>query len=229
MISILGFFFHAKAVEYGTTGWVYSYFIDRLLGRYDESMLNNVDHVMFVVTDHYEPGTSESDTETSIRWLQEFRENVIDIYDSYGNKFQYTWFYPYEHRNYQVMEQLNRMVKDGFGEIEFHWHHRHASSASFENDLDEATRWFRQFGAMVDSTDGEFKFSFIHGNWALDNSAAGGAHHGEKARVGQLIDQRIDLPFSPEKQVPFCFLEGPQPRKGIDPDGCFCCAHRGAV
>jgi hypothetical protein len=84
---------------------------------------------------------------------------------------QHTWFYPYEQRNDAVMEELSRAVREGYGEIEFHWHHGNDTNETFGPKLSEALRWFNSFGAMVSGgPDGRARFAFIHGNCALDNS-----------------------------------------------------------
>jgi hypothetical protein len=61
------------------------------------------------------------------------------------------------------------MARDGYGEIEFHWHHGTDDNKSFRRKLTEGIDWFTRHGALVDAN-GRVSFGFIHGNWSLDNS-----------------------------------------------------------
>jgi hypothetical protein len=188
-VTLAGYF-HYKALVYQADTWVYSWMWQEVKGIAAAAVGRDarsapVKHVVFLMTDHYEPGRGSQGTDTSEVWLRRYRTAVDGLVDSYGRKFQYTWFYPYDHKNEKVMRQLNQLVADGYGEVEFHWHHNHDSEASFNLDLADAASWFSQFGAMVDSNTGKFRFSFIHGNWALDNSAAA-KHCGVSTEISAL-------------------------------------------
>lgn len=128
-------------------------------------------HVMFVFVDHYEPGPGRAGAERNRKWLEGYKALASRHRDSYGRVPQHTWFYAYEQKNDAVMEELSRAVREGYGEIELHWHHGNDTNESFGPKLSEALRWFNSFGAMVsDGPDGRVRFGFIHGNCALDNS-----------------------------------------------------------
>lgn len=128
-------------------------------------------HLIFLVTDHYEPGAGEAGTERSRRWLEGYRPIADRFLDAAGNRVQYSWFYPFEHGNDDVLVQLGKMVHEGYGEIELHWHHPQFSNETFPDSLDAALEWFGSYGALVSSGPvPETNFGFIHGNWALDNS-----------------------------------------------------------
>jgi hypothetical protein len=63
------------------------------------------------------------------------------------------------------------MAFDGYGEVEFHWHHPPANNETFPAMVEEALEWFAKFGAMHSAgPDPQTHFAFIHGNWATDNS-----------------------------------------------------------
>lgn len=61
------------------------------------------------------------------------------------------------------------MVKEGYGEVELHWHHSYDTSETFETKLREGIKKFNKHGALI-SHGGKSAFAFIHGNWGLDNS-----------------------------------------------------------
>lgn len=125
-------------------------------------------HVIFLFADHYEPGKGPEGARRSREWLARYRTLADRHQDSYGRKPQHTWFYAYDERNAEVMNDLAAVVRDGYGEVELHWHH-HDTNATFRQRLSEAVGWMNSFGAMV-SEDGKVAFGFVHGKWALDNS-----------------------------------------------------------
>lgn len=131
--------------------------------------VNGTRHLVFLFVDHYEPGLGESGIQKNREWLANYRQLADRHRDSYGRKPQHSWFYAYDHGNEGVMPDLSRAVYDGYGEIEFHWHHNNDSNQTFPAKLAEGVRWFNRYGALIDNT-GKTSFGFIHGNWSLDNS-----------------------------------------------------------
>ena len=149
--------------------WFPSYISFQLNNR--ENVSDKQKHVIFIMVDHYEPGKGQQGARINETWLEKFRLIADKHFDSFGNRFRYTWFYPYEERNEQVLRSLSEMAFKGYGEAELHWHHPVATSATFPKMLEEAIQWFQQHGALVScGANPETHFAFIHGNWALDNS-----------------------------------------------------------
>jgi hypothetical protein len=149
--------------------WFPSY-VSSLLNK-KQSVPDEQKHVIFVMVDHYEPGRGEQGSKINESWLKKFQTIADRHFDSFGNHFRYSWFYPYEERNEQVLISLSKMVFEGYGEVELHWHHPVATSATFPKMLEEAIQWFQQHGALVScGANPATQFAFIHGNWALDNS-----------------------------------------------------------
>ena len=103
-------------------------------------------------------------------WLSQFRQISDSHKDSYGNKFRYTWFYPYDHHNGLVLKQLSEMVYKGYGEVELHWHRPPEIAQKFPHMLEEAIDWFHKYGALMSSEPPYLThFGFVAGNWDLDN------------------------------------------------------------
>ncbi len=128
-------------------------------------------HLIFVMVDHYEPGSGPAGVRRNDDWLAHYCPISDAHRDAYGNKFRYTWFYPYDHLNEPVLAKLSSMAYQGYGEVELHWHHPTADNETFPGMVREALAWFHRHGALVSSEpDRRSQFAFIHGNWALNNS-----------------------------------------------------------
>jgi hypothetical protein len=167
---LVALFLGYKIVRWKAYVWLPDY-VTGALAREEPSASPPV-HVMFIFADHYEPGPGAAGAERNREWLEKYKTLASRHRDSYGRIPQHTWFYAYEHKNEAVMKELSRAVREGYGEIEFHWHHGNDTNESFGPKLDEALRWFGSFGAMVSGGPEErVRFGFIHGNCALDNSS----------------------------------------------------------
>jgi hypothetical protein len=158
-------------LRWGAAGWFPGYAASRLVPG--ESVPDSLKHVVFVMVDHYEPGRGARGTERSAAWLSTFRSIAERHRDAVGRPFQYSWFYAYDHKNAAVLQQLNRMVHDGYGEVDLHWHHPPSDSVAFPTELAEALAWFRGYGALAAGDSARTpQYGFIHGNWALDGSTS---------------------------------------------------------
>lgn len=152
-------------------------YIQQQIGSTNSS--NQIEHLMFVVADHYEPGFIEEEAVIeNEKWLADYAKAVEGKRDSYGNRFVYNWFYPFDQRNDRVLKRLQQEVKQGSGEIEFHWHKPCLTAAEYQVQLTEAVSWFKEFGAFQGGAergdDNATRFSFIAGNWDLDNGRGTG-------------------------------------------------------
>jgi hypothetical protein len=155
--------------------WFPTYLQQQVLSPHSS---DEIEHLMFVVADHYEPGFVEDEAVSeNEKWLADYTEAVAGKRDSYGNRFVYNWFYPFDQRNDRVLQRLQQEVKQGSGEIEFHWHKPCLTSAEYAVQLTEAVAWFKEFGAFQggpEADDNATRFSFIAGNWDLDNGRGTG-------------------------------------------------------
>jgi len=136
---------------------------------------NDIEHLMFIVVDHYEPGfEQEAAIKANEAWLNDYQQAVAGKYDSYGNRFVYNWFYPFDQRNDAVLQRLQVEVERGAGEIEFHWHKPCLTADEYQLQLVEAVNWFQQGGAFKAFNASSPRFAFIAGNWDLDNGRGTG-------------------------------------------------------
>jgi len=130
------------------------------------------EHLIFVMVDHYEPGIGDPGEQVHAEWTASFLDVAGQHLDADGKNFQYSWFYPYDHKNENVLYALNRMVHEGYGEVELHWHHPTSDNTKFPGELAECLRWYHERGALLACGDPPRpQYAFIHGNWALDGSA----------------------------------------------------------
>ena len=136
-------------------------------------------HVFFCLVDHYEPGTGAVGRKTEIQrvdtLLKEYPLIADRHKDFYGNIPRRTWFFPpHYHRNYNL-KKLVSLCQQGYGEIELHLHHgkdRPDTDENLRNTILQCIKEYSQFG-IFGELDGEKRYGFIHGDWALDNSRNG--------------------------------------------------------
>jgi len=122
--------------------------------------------IIFVVVDHWEPGGKIA---TVNRWMTEYAEVALRHFDADSVNVQHSWYYPLESfRGYEV-DSLVKLCRMELGDVEVHLHHFDDSSLSLRRILSDGLDSLQAHGALV-SVDSVTRFSFIHGNWALDNS-----------------------------------------------------------
>jgi hypothetical protein len=123
-------------------------------------------HVIFLFADHFEPGHDASGTR---QWIARYRALADRHHDHAGHRLQHTWFYPGEQHATGVLRALTEPVRDGYGEVELHYHHAFDTADSLRAGLQQAIEIFGRFGYLR-TIDGRTRFAFVHGNSGLDNS-----------------------------------------------------------
>ncbi|MBM4047233.1 MAG: hypothetical protein FJ279_19185 [Planctomycetes bacterium] len=134
-------------------------------------------HVMFCVTDHFEPKFGGVSAEQALarvqRWADEYPRLAKEFVDADGRHPRYTWFYPYHEFEPEHLLKLNALCRAGFGEVEMHLHHGNCArtSAELEKLVQRCLAEYSQFGVFVTAERKPRQtFGFIHGMWALDNA-----------------------------------------------------------
>lgn len=135
-------------------------------------------HVMFLVVDHFEPGTRGADKKTSDMrfetWFKKYPELARKHRDSYGKFPQHVFFLPPHYLTHEYMVKLSELAYYGFGEIEFHLHHEGDSSETLTKKINETLEKYSRYGALITAEKKPRKtYGFVHGDWALDNSRGG--------------------------------------------------------
>jgi len=136
-------------------------------------------HVLFCMADHFEPGGAGISVETMNarveRWVRAYPLVAAGHRDSDGMPPRHTFFYPAEQYSPDLLERLAGLVRSGWGEIEVHLHHDRDSRAGFREKIEEFKARLLSHGLLGREVNtGTARYGFIHGNWALDNSAANG-------------------------------------------------------
>lgn len=172
-------------------------------------------HLVIALADHFEPAVlpenpvaraelSEQERRLA-RWCLEYPRVVEDWRDSEGRPFVHTYFFPAEQYHPTLVDRLAEHCEAGWGEIEIHLHHGTRAPDSPENTR-KALLEFRdalaRHGCLskMDRADAP-RYAFVHGNFALANSARGGRNCGVDSEMQILAETGcyadLTLPSAP--------------------------------
>lgn len=171
----------AKAV--GVFRWIPAYCWQRLTRKSTPPPL----HVIITIADHFEPylapGTPKhfvSHTE-QVRRVKEWCQRYPLVFDRFrdrsGSPLKHSYFYAAEHYDEEIIEILATHCRQGWGEIEIHLHHGIDSADTADNTKRTLIAFrdrLRAHGCLCYlDTSTDLRYGFVHGNWALANSARG--------------------------------------------------------
>jgi hypothetical protein len=172
----------AKVLE--SLRWLPAYGWQRLMRREPPSTSA---HLIIALADHFEPAivpeaphqyASLSEQEQRLEeWCREYPKIFSRWRDSDGRPFRHTYFSPAEQYHQSLTERLADHCHEGWGEIEIHLHHGLNAPDTAEN-TERTLREFRDrlvaHGCLSRwESEGAARYAFVHGNWALANSARG--------------------------------------------------------
>jgi hypothetical protein len=177
-------------------------------------------HLVMAIADHFEPYIvpqnpsvflSQKEQLNRVQdWCERYRRLFESYRDSCGMPFRHTYFYPAEHSDPEILAVLAEHCKQGWGEIEIHLHHGVSAPDTADNTRALLVR-FRDFLATIGCLSrlnggGPPRYAFVHGNWALANSA-GGRYCGVDSEMAILSETGcyadFTLPSAPSRgQVP---------------------------
>jgi hypothetical protein len=142
-------------------------------------------HLIIAIADHFEPSMTHEFQYADLReqerrliaWCRDYPRMADPWVDSDGYCLRHTYFYPAEQYNGDLVELLVEHCREGWGEIEIHLHHGVDQRDSAENTkrvLLEFRDYLAAHGCLA-RLDGQEqpRYAFVHGNWALANSAGG--------------------------------------------------------
>ena len=139
---------------------------------------NSSTHLVFIVANHFEPGLGRPALERLEKWCELARATGDAIRDHDGTPFRHTNFFPAEQYERPLLEMLSDLQADGYGEVEIHLHHGVDRPDTAENTRRQLET-FRDVLAEEhrclsrEHRGAQPKYGFVHGNWALANSAGG--------------------------------------------------------
>ncbi len=145
------------------------------------------------ITDHYEPmGGNVSLAQGMARvehWLRRWPEIAASApRDAAGSSPKYTFFYPQEEYQRQVLTALESMVRAGIADVDVHIHHDNDTNAGFRGKMSDFLRRLHDDHGFLRHHAGRLVFGFIHGNWALDNARPDGRLCGVQGELQALRD-----------------------------------------
>lgn len=145
-------------------------------------------HVIVALADHFEPAIVPGDGKARApygeqerrveRWCSEYPKAIDSWRDADGRPFIHTYFYPAEQYDRGLIARLADHCLAGWGELEVHLHHGIPNPDTAEN-LRRVLIEFRDKLALehgcLSRVDGDAtpRYVFVHGNFALANSASG--------------------------------------------------------
>lgn len=147
-------------------------------------------HLIFVLADHFEPaidptsGYKRVPRSEQLRrlelWNRQYPKVVEGLRDHDGRPFVHTYFYPAEQYDQELLEMLAEHCHAGWGETEIHLHHGMHEPDTAENTRRVLTEFrdhlaYRHRCLSVAEGSTEPRYAFVHGNFALANSAGGRA------------------------------------------------------
>jgi len=145
------------------------------------------------ITDHYEPLGMGASMETALgrvaRWRDKWPRIADDTpRDAAGQRPQYSFFYPQEEYQRELLDGIAEMVRLGIGDVEVHLHHNNETRDAFIQKITDYCSRLTCDHGLLRQKDGRIIFGFIHGNWALDNSRPDGKCCGLSGEIALLRD-----------------------------------------
>lgn len=157
-------------------------------GRALERPVRGPVHLIFALADHFEPAivpedgqkrAPRSEQERRLEWWGREYPKVVETWrDVDGRPLVHTYFYPAEQYDEGLLDMLADHCQAGWGEIEVHLHHGIPHPDTAENTRRVLTTFrdqlaFRHRCLAVEPGSARPGYAFVHGNFALANSAGG--------------------------------------------------------
>jgi hypothetical protein len=134
--------------------------------------------VWLTIADHFEPLRGNATLDQGLHriapWLKTWPEIASRHADSTGRPPVYTFFYPQEEYHPSLIDPLAEMARSGIADVEVHIHHDGEGEQNFVDRMSGFIDTLHSRHGLLRKENGQVRFGFIHGNWALDNSLPGG-------------------------------------------------------
>ena len=145
-------------------------------------------HLILALADHFEPSivpedgkkrASRPEQERRLEhWAREYPKIVDPWRDHDGRPLLHTYFYPAEQYDQGLLDMLADHCHTGWGEVEIHLHHGISHPDTAENTRRALVEFrdqlaFRHRCLALEEGSTRPAYAFVHGNFALANSAAG--------------------------------------------------------
>ncbi|MDB4962406.1 MAG: hypothetical protein JWP01_2405 [Myxococcales bacterium] len=155
---------------------------------------------MFALCDHYEPlwhGANEEVGKARVDAWADRYPALGEFRDSDGRPPRHGFFFPGEEYRPHFLDQLAKLARAGFGEVEFHLHHDGDTADSLAPRIVEHLKTFAEHGHISRGPASSFQWAFIHGNWSLANGRPDGKWCGVDDELPMLheLGCYVDLTF----------------------------------
>jgi len=163
-------------------------------------------HLMFCVCDHFEPlhDTDRAGARSRLKaWQDAFPSLTDSFHDADGHPPKHTFFYPVEQYQEELITPLSELCEATGSEVEIHLHHHNDTPEGFRKALETGKSLLHAHGLLATDPQGRTVYGFIHGNWALNNSAPGGKGCG--------VDREIPILRSTGCYADFTMPSAPHP------------------
>lgn len=121
-------------------------------------------------------------------WVKHWPEIARRHADSTGRPPQYTFYYPQEEYRPEILDALAEMRRAGVADVDVHIHHDGEGQQNFVDRMSGYIETLVTRHGLLRLSHGRPVFGFIHGNWALANSLAGGKWCGLNNEITLLRD-----------------------------------------
>jgi hypothetical protein len=161
---------------------------------------------LFALCDHYEPLWGKAPDDVGVARVDAWAERYPTLgrfRDSNGRPPRHGFFFPGEEYRPHFLDQLAKLAKAGFGEVEVHLHHDGDTAETLRPQLADALKTFAQHGHISRDAQGNYQWAFIHGNWCLANSRPDGKWCG--------VDDELPLLHSLGCYADLTFPSAPDP------------------
>jgi hypothetical protein len=140
--------------------------------------VNGPRHLIFLVANHFEPGLGPEAIRRLEAWCELARATGDAVRDHDGTPFRHTNFFPAEQYERPLLEILSALQADSYGEVEIHLHHgvdHPDTAANTRSALTDFRDVLAEEHRCLSRTEpgSQPQYAFVHGNWALANSAGG--------------------------------------------------------
>lgn len=136
---------------------------------------------MIAVCDHFEP-FHHTDKSNAIRRVQDWQSRFPKICNHFrdqdGQAPRHTFFYPIEQYDADILEAIAQLCRQTGSEVEIHLHHDNDTEENMRETIQTGIRDFSAHKLLSRDQNQIPSYAFIHGNWALDNSAPNGRNCG---------------------------------------------------
>jgi hypothetical protein len=163
-------------------------------------------HVMLAVCDHFEPFHGVGKPEALARvetWQKEWPRLAEEFRDADGVTPKHTFFYPIEQYDPDIVQGLADLCVRSGSETEIHLHHENDTAENMRRTLEQGVERLSGHGLLSRDDAGAWRYGFVHGNWALDNSHPHGRHCGVRNELRVLRQTGcyadFTLPSAPER------------------------------